>query len=179
MTHRRLVTAVFGIFLSSVACSKDEFNGDVAKEIVEANAVHLDGEQVTITPMELDCGVQSELWEAPAQVSQDRTTARLLSKGHDLNFGDDPAIESHFHQPYAQVRGAFSLQVGDVTNIRDGESDGTKVVDAKAAIKLPDACFPNPLPLMGIKHGDFREDTPVSFLFHKSEDGWHLDKLVH
>src|ERR1700689_4543774 len=113
MTHRWLLCSVFGLCLASVACgSKDQFDEGVAKEVLEANAVNLDGEQVTITQMELECGVQSELWEAPSQVSGDRSTARLTSKGRDLNFGDDPAIEPNFHQPHAQVRGAFSLDVG-------------------------------------------------------------------
>jgi hypothetical protein len=180
MTHRWLLSAVFGLCLASLACgSKDTFDEGVAKDILEGNAVNLDGEQVTITTTQLDCGVQSELWEPPAQVSEDRTTARLTSKGRDLNFGDNPAIEPKFHQPYAQVRGAFSLEVDGVSGIRDGETDGTKLVDAKAAIKLQNACFPNPLPLMGVKHGEFREDAPVSFLFSKSDKGWRLEKLVH
>ncbi len=180
MTHRWLLSAVLGLYLASVACgSKDEFNEDVAKEILEANPVNLDGEQVTITQMQLDCGVQSELWDTPAQVSQDRTTARLTTVGRNLNFGDDPAIEPNFHLPYAQVRGAFPLEVAEVSAIRDGATDGTKLVEAKAGIKLSQACFQNPLPIMGVKHGVFKEDTPVSFLFGKSDDGWHLEKLVH
>ena len=180
MTHRWLVSAVFGLYLASVACgSKDEFNEDVAKGILEANPVNLDGEQVTITQMQLDCGVQSELWDSPAQVSQDRTTARLTTVGRNLNFGDDPAMEPNFHLPYAQVRGAFSLEVAEVSAIRDGEKEGTKLVEAKAGIKLPQACFQTPLPIMGVKHGVFKEDTPVSFLFRKGDDGWHLEKLVH
>ena len=180
ITHRCLLSAAFGLCLASLACgSKNQFDASVAKDILEANAVNLEGEQVTLTQMQLDCGVQSELWQAPAQVSKDRTTARLTSKGRDLNFGDDPAIEPSFHQPYAQVRGAFSLEVDSVSGIRDGETEGTKLVDAKAGIKLQHACFPNPLPIMGVKHGEFREDAPVSFLFSKSDDGWRLEKLVH
>ena len=180
MTHRGLLSAVFGLCLALVACgNKNQFDEGVAKSILEANAVKLDGEQVTITLMQLDCGVQSELWDTPAQVSQDRTAARLTSKGRELNFGDDPAIEPNFHQPHAQVRGAFQLEVGEVSGIRDGETDDTKLVDAKAGIKLQHACFPNALPILGVKHGDFREDTPVSFLFRRGDDGWHLEKLVH
>ena len=180
MTPRWLHGAVFGLCLVSAACGgKTDFDEGAAKDILESKAVNLEGEQVTITPMQLDCGVQSELWDAPAQVSQDRTTAKLTAKGRELNFSDDPSIESHFHQPYAQVRGAFSLEVEQVSGVRDGETDGTKLVDAKAGIKLQNACFPSALPIMGVKHGDFREDTPVSFLFRKSEDGWRLEKLVH
>jgi len=176
--HRWLL--VFGLCLVSPACrDKNKFDEGVVKTVLESNPVNLDGEQVTITPIQLDCGVQSELWEAPSQVSQDRSTARLTSNGRELNFGDDPAIEPNFHQPYAQVRGAFLLEIGEVSGIREGETDGTMLADAKAGIKLQHACFPNSLPIMGVKHGVFREDTPVSFLFRKSEDGWHLEKVVH
>jgi hypothetical protein len=175
-----LLGAVFGLCLASVACgSKTDFDEGAAKDILEANAVNLDGEQVSLTTTQIDCGVQSELWETPTQVSQDRSTAQLSSKGRDLNFGDNPAIEPNFHHPYVQVRGAFSLAVDEVSGVRDGQTDGTKLVDAKAAVKIPHACFPNPLPIMGVKHGDFREDTPVSFLFRQSDDGWHVVKLVH
>ncbi len=178
-THHWLLTAALGLCLVSVGCgSKDDFDEGVAKDILEGNTVNLDGEQVTLSTTQLECGVQSELWEAPSQVSQDRNTARLTSKGRELNFGDDPAIEPRFHQPYAQVRGPFSLEVGAVSGVRDGDN-GAKLVDAKAAVKVQHACFASSLPLMGVKHGEFREDTPVSFQFRKSEDGWHLDKLVH
>jgi len=181
MKHRLLFSAVFGLCLASLACGGKStgFDGGIAKSILEANSVNLDGEQVTLSQMQLDCGVQSELWETPAQVSQDRTTARLTSKGRELNFGDDPAIEPNFHLPYAQVRGAFLLAVDEVSGIRDGEAPGTKLVDAKAGIKLQHSCFSNPLPIMGVKHGNFREDTPPSFLFRQGDDGWHLEKLVH
>jgi hypothetical protein len=177
---RSFLGAVVGLCLCSIACgNKNEFNGDTAKNILEGGPVKLDGEQVSITDTQLKCGVQSELWDSPTQVSHDRSIARLTSKGRELNFGDDPVIEPSFHQPYAQVRGAFMLQVDDVSGLRNGEASGTKVVDAKAGIKLPNACFPNPLPIMGVKHGNFQEDTPPSFVFRLAEDGWHLDKLVH
>lgn len=170
----------FCLCLASVGCgNKNQFDAGTVRMILESNAVNLDGEQVTITQSQLDCGVQSELWEAPSQVSQDRTTARLTSKGRELNFGDDPTIEPNFHQPYAQVRGAFSLEVSEVSNIRDGETYDTKLADAKAGIKLQQDCFPNPLPIMGVRHGVFREDTTVSFLFHESDHVWHLEKVVH
>ena len=180
MSHRWLVSSAFGLCLALVACgSKTDFDEGIAKDILEANAVNLDGEQVTLTTMQLDCGVQSELWETPTQVSQDRSTAQLSAKGRDLNFGDNPAIEPTFRHPYVQVRGAFQLEVGDVSGLRDGQITGTKLVDARAAIKMAHACFPNPLPIMGVKHGDFREGAPVSFLFRRSDDGWRLEKLVH
>jgi hypothetical protein len=180
MNHRGLLSAVFGLCLASVACGdKNQFDEDVARSILETNTVNLDGEQVTITAAQLDCGVQSELWEAPAQVSQDRTTARLTSQGRELNFGDDPAIEPNFHQPHAQVRGAFLLELDQVSGIRDGATDGTKLVDAKAGVKIQHSCFATALPIMGVKHGDFREDTTISLMFRRSDEGWHVEKVVH
>ena len=180
MTNRWLLGAVACLYLSTIACgNKSDFDGEIARDILQAGPIKLDVEQVTITQMQLECGVQSELWDSPAQVSQDRAAARLTSKGRELNFTDDPVIEPSFHQPYAQVRGAFLMQMEDPSSVRDGEEKGTKVVDAKVGIKIPHACFPNPLPLMGVKRGNFREDTPPSFLFRLSGDGWHFEKLMH
>jgi hypothetical protein len=180
MTPRGLLCAVFGLCVASLACGdKTQFNEDVARNILQSNAVKLEGEVVTITSMQVDCGVESELWDAPSQVSGNRSTARLTPKGRELNFDDDPTMESNFRQPHASVRGTFSLEVGDISDIRNGETAGTRLVNAKTGIRIQHACFPNSLPIMGVKHGDFREDTPVSFLFRQAEDGWHLEKLVH
>jgi len=53
---------VFGLCLASVGCGdKNQFDEGVVKTVLESNPVNLDGEQVTITPVQLDCGVQSEL----------------------------------------------------------------------------------------------------------------------
>lgn len=180
MTHRWRLSAVCSLCLASLACgSKTEFDEGVAKYIIEAAPVNLEAEQATITAVQLDCGVQSELWEAPSQVSEGRSTARLTAQGRALNFSDDPAIETSLRQPYAQVRGALPVQVNEVSAIRDGENGATKLVEAKAGVRIQHACFPNPLPMMGVKHGNFREDTPVSFLFRRTDEGWHLEKVLH
>jgi hypothetical protein len=179
MTNRLLLGAVASLYLATIACgSKKEFDGEIARDILQGGPIKLDVEQVTLTRAQLECGVQAELWDPPAQVSQDRTAARLTSKGRELNFTDDPVIEPS-HQPYAQVRGAFFMQMEDASSVRDGEEKGTKVVDAKVRIKIVHACFPNPVPLMGVKRGNFREDTPPSFLFRLADDGWHFEKVIH
>lgn len=171
---------IAGVCLCSLACGgKTNFDLDKARFILEGDPVNLDGEQVSLTDMQLKCGVDSELWDAPAQVSPDRTSAKLTAKGRQLNFGDDPVIEPAFHHPYVQVRGVFPLQIDDVSGLRDGEEKGTKVVDAKIGIKINHACFASALPVMGVKRGNFREDAPTSFAFRLVEDGWHYDKIVH
>jgi hypothetical protein len=158
--------------------NKDDFDGGKAKGILESTPVNLEGEQVTLTSMQVDCGVQEDLWERTTQFSPERSTARLDQKGRDLKFNDDVMMEPG-HQPYVQVRGAVSLQVDDVSNIRDGPENGTKQVDVKAGVKIQHTCFPNPLPIMGVKKGNFQADIPASFLFRLRDDGWHVEKVVH
>ena len=180
-TSRSLIAAAVGLSLSfafSGCGSKEDFDGGRAKEILESAPINLEGEQVTLTSMQVDCGVQEDLWERPTQFSPERSTARLDQKGRDLRFNDDVVIEPN-RQPYVQIRGAISLQVDDVSNTRDGPENGTKLVDVKAGARVQHSCFPTPLPLMGVKKGNFQADTPTSFLFRLRDDGWHVEKLVH
>lgn len=171
--------ASIGLALLSIGCSK-EFNGEKVKAALEANPFTLDGEQVSLTGTQVDCGVDNDLWDKPAQVSQERITARLTQKGRDLKFNDDVVYQDpNYRQPYVQVRGAMNLQVDDVPNIRDGDN-GTKIAETKVGVKIDHSCFPAALPLMGIKKGNFNPDTPVLFQFHQNEDGsWKVDKLIH
>jgi hypothetical protein len=171
--------AVVALAILSVGCSKD-FTGERVKSAVEAQPMTLDGEQVTLTGAQVDCGVEADLWDKPSQASGGRMTARLSQKGRDLKFNDDVVYQDpNYRQPYVQVRGEVSLQVDEVPAIRDGEN-GTKIGETKVGVKIQHACFQNPLPLMGIKKGNFNPDTPVIFQFHQSEDGnWKVDKLLH
>jgi hypothetical protein len=173
---------IAAVLIAFAGCGNNkDFDGDSAKTILETKPFSLDSEQVTLSQKALDCGTQAELWDAPVQVSQDRSTARLSPQAKSLGFSDDVVIEPNsYHQPYAQVRGAFQLQmIDDAPAIRDGEESGTKLVTAKAGVKIPHACFPDPLPIMAVNKGKFREDSPASFLFRSAENGWHLEKLVH
>jgi hypothetical protein len=172
-----VAVVVFSVALLGCG-SKEDFDGGRAKEVLESTPISLEGEQVTLTSPQVDCGAQEDLWERPTQFSPERSTARLDQKGRDLKFNDDVVMEPN-RQPYVQVRGAVSLQVDEVSNIRDGEESGTKLVDVKAGVKIQNTCFPNPLPIMGVKKGNFQPGTPVSFLFRLGNDGWHVEKLVH
>ena len=174
------IIALSSFALLSVACGSKEFNGEKVRSILEAQPVNLDGEQVSLTGNQVDCGVNNDLWDKPAQVSQERTTARLTQKGRDLKFNDDVVYQDpNYRQPYVQVRGALQLQVDDVPAIRDGDN-GTKIAETKVGVKIDNTCFPTALPLMGIKKGNFNPDVPVLFQFRQAEDGtWKVDKLVH
>jgi hypothetical protein len=176
--HLRFVPIAASLIVFA-GCGSKDLDEDKAKTILEANPVSLDREQVTIPQKEFDCGVQAELWDSPTQFSPERSTARLSAEAKRLGFSDDVVIEPSYHQPYAQVRGAFPLQIDQVSAVRDGEEAGTKLVTAKAAIKIDNACFPNPLPIMAVNRGKFQEDSLVTFQFASSDAGWRLEKLVH
>lgn len=175
-----LLIAFLAPALLCIGCGSKDFNGEKVKSAIEAQAVTLDGEQVTLTGPQVDCGVENDLWDKPTQVSQERTTAHLTQKGRDLKFNDDVVYQDpNYRQPYVQVRGDLMLQVDDVPSIKDGDN-GTKIAETKVGVKIQHSCFPNPLPLMGIKKGNFNTDTPVLFQFHQAEDGsWKVDKLLH
>ncbi len=177
-TARLSIAPLLGIFMVSAGCGSRDFNEDKVRSILEGKPVTLDGEQVSLTTDQVECGVQDDLWDRPTQVGQG-SSARLSAKGRELKFSDDVRIEPNYRRPFAQVKGAFTLQVDAVTAIRDGPEQGTKIADVKAGLKIDHACFQNPLPIMGVKKGDFREDTPPVFLFGLHDDGWRIEKLVH
>ena len=47
------------------SCGSGDFNEDRVRAIVAAQPMNLDGEQVSLTPKQLECGVQEDLWAAP------------------------------------------------------------------------------------------------------------------
>jgi hypothetical protein len=167
---------VVGLAVITVSCgSNNEFD---AKSILEAAPVSLQGEQLTLSMNDVDCGVQAELWESPSQVSQERSTARLSSKGRALNFSDDVTMEPN-SRPYIQVSGAFPLQVNEVTEVAQGGENNTKLVTARVGVKIQNPCFQNPLPLMGVKRGNFQHDTAARFLLRLTQEAWKVEKVVH
>ncbi len=109
----------------------------------------------------------------------ERSVARLLAAGKALHFDDDVvASEPGYRQPYVQIRGDFMLQLGDIANIKDEGSD-VKEVEGKLAAIIPNACFPDPLPILGVRKGRFSQDANPVMEFHLLNDGWHFTKMVH
>lgn len=167
---------VAGSAILLLACNPTDFNYGKVKGIIEGSPVRLDAEYVMLTQGELDCGVQNDLWQPPAD-SGGRVIARLNQKARDLKFSDDVSV-SDMPRPYVQIRGDFNLSVLEITSDRDGPEKESKLVDAKIGIPIQHSCFPNPLPLMGVKKGDFRQDVSPLLLF-RFNNGWYLDKFVH
>ena len=44
---------------------------------------------------------------------------------------------------------------------------------------IPHMCFPDPLPLLGVRKGRFSQDVHPVMQFRLLNDGWHFGKLVH
>jgi len=172
------VSLSLAIGFCAVLAGCGDFNDGKTRSIIEANPVKLDAEQVVLTEAQVGCGVDKELWDPPAQAGS-RTTAHLTQNGKDLKFDDDVSVkEAGYRSPYVQVRGTFPLSVIEISNTRDGSDNNTKFVETKIGIKIDHACFPDPLPVMGLKKGQFSEDfSPV--LEFRYDGGWQLDKIVH
>ena len=181
MISRAALAASWSLVLILCGCkSSSDFSEDIAKFQIEVTPMKLEGEQVTLTDGQVQCGIQSELWDPPTTLSPDHTTAHLAPKGRDLKFADDVIIhDPGSHIPFVQIRGEFQFQVDSIVSLKDGEDKFSKLVEAKAGVKIDNPCFQNALPLMGVRHGNFSADTPVVFHMRLEDSGWHPDKIVH
>jgi hypothetical protein len=172
----RAILAGMSVFL--VGCGSSDFNYGKVHSIIEGSPLHLDAEYVTLKGGQVDCGVEQDLWDAPVESGQRmRQIARLKQAGRDLKFSDDVSIGDMNH-PYVQVRGDFSLSVNDITSDKDGPEPNTRLVITKMGIIVPHACFPDPLPLMGVRKGNFAQDVSPVLLF-RYNNAWTLEGIVH
>jgi hypothetical protein len=181
-TSRAALVAALCLAVVLCGCKpSSEFNDDTARGSIEFGTMKLEGEQVTLTDSQIQCGVQSELWDSPTTLSPDHTTAHLTSKARDLKFNDDVVIrDPNSRVAYVQVRGDFPFQVDSIVSTKDGEDKTAKLVEARVGIKIDNPCFQGPMPMMGVRHGNFSADAPVVFHLHFDESiGWRVDKLVH
>ena len=140
--------------------------------------MHIDAEPVSLTGAQVECGVQNDLWDPPVPVGE-RTIAHLNDRGRQLKFDDDVVVnESGYRSPYVQVRGDFKLNLPDGPSIRADGADA-RLVDGRLGVVIQHTCFPEPLPLMGVRKGRFTQDTMPTMRFRLEGDGWHFDKFVH
>src|SRR5260370_27162419 len=165
--NSRALSMVVGLAAITVSCG---FNSDFdAKSYIEASPVNLEGEQVSLSMKDLECGVKADLWDSPSPASGARTVARLSPQARSLKFSDDVTMEPN-SRPYVQISGTFPLQVDEVTDVSAGADQDTKLVSARVGVKIQNSCFQNPLPLMGVKRGNFQHDTPAKFLLSQTKD---------
>jgi hypothetical protein len=179
MSMRSLwICAVLALSLASVGCIND-FNDGKTKNIVEGSPVKLDAEQVMLTRNEVECGAQNDLWGPASAPNQGRSICSLLPAGRALKFDDDVVFtEPGYRSSYVQIRGTFPLAVLEIENSKDGPEQETKLVEMKVGVKIDHACFPNPLPIMGLRKGQFTQDYLPVVLF-RLDGGWQMEKFVH
>src|SRR5260221_5972052 len=177
---RPCISMAFVVALSMLCagCAGTDFDEEKAKNIVEGKAFKLEGEQVSLTAGQVDCGMRAERWEPRVETSPGHSSYHLTQQGRDLKFSDDVLTEPNFRFSYVQVKGEFALQVISVVGVKNA-SDGMKIGEFKVGAKIHHACFAGPLPIMGVKKGVFKEDEPVVFRFQLTGDGWSMDQLLH
>lgn len=175
---RFLLGIVLICSLGSVGCLTD-FNDGKTRNMIEATPVKLDAEQVMLGSGEINCGVQNELWGPGNPANQGRQVAPLLPAGRALKFDDDVVLsEPGYRSPYVQVRGTFPLGVIEIDGTKDGPEKDTKLVDLKVGVRIEHDCFPNPLPIMGLRKGQFTQDYNPVILF-RLDGAWQMEKFVH
>jgi len=161
------------------SCGANDFNYGKVRNVIEGSPLRLDAEYVMLTQNQYECGLQEELWEPPVHpVMQGQSgTARLTQKGRDLKFSDDVMLGDKRY-PYVQIRGDFSLFVNEITSDKGGSDEFQRFVETKVAVVMQHTCFPNPLPLMGVKKGQFTQDySPI--LEFRYNNGWTIERVVH
>lgn len=185
MTTRKLLARVLpaivmGLCLIAAGCGFGDFNEGRCRNSIEAAPVRLDGEQVILKSDQIDCGVHNDLWDAATYDPKELGVARLTAAGRALKFDDDIQInEVGNRQPYVQIRGEFPLQVLEILNIRDGDDVDLKLVEVRVGVVVQHSCFPQPLPLMGVRKGKFSQDMNPVIRLKQQGNSWFVDRFVH
>jgi hypothetical protein len=179
---------VAGLALVCCGCTQTDFPPEKAQGLVALHPIHLDAEEVMLTQTQVECGTQNDLWEPPAQQASNGvlstftalTVAHLNTQAKQLRFDDDVVLsEPGFRQPYVQVRGDFPAQLLDDPIIIHDDGQYAKRVEGKVSITINHLCFPDPLPIMGVRKGKFNQDALVTLHFSLDNEGWHFDNLIH
>jgi hypothetical protein len=174
------LVAVAGLAMACTGCGPNDFNYGKVHNIIEGSPMHLDAEYVTFTQDQFRCGIAEELWDPPNQaigLPGQTAISRMEQKGRDLKFSDDVSIGDKRY-PYAQIRGDFNVSVIEIVSDKDGPEENTRLVETRLAVNIQHSCFHDPLPLMGVKKGQFTQDyLPV--LFFRYNNGWQIDHVAH
>jgi len=177
----RVVSCVLaaGLSLFCAACVQKDFGPDKANALLAAQPVRLDAELLGLKNEQVYCGVREELWDPPTELGE-RAIARLTEKGRALKFDDDVVIqEPGFQLPHVQVRGEFSIVGTDQAGSIHEVDPATRDVENRVAVRINHTCFPDPLPLLGVRHGRFAEDAIPVMRFELGNDGWRFVRILH
>lgn len=173
------VASVLSLCVLLGACSNPS-QESILMERAMAVPINLDSEQVSLNDAQVSCGVASGLWDDAVPSGGQQSVYHLTAKGRELKFSDDVyANDPEYNVPYTQVRGTFSLGVASVLAVHDGPDASTKLMQASLGVKIPDPCFADPLPLMGVSKGKFTPKVAPMLQLENSENGWMPVKLIH
>jgi hypothetical protein len=175
-----ILTAVLGLAMACAGCGPNDFNYGKVRGIIEGSPLHLDAEYVMLTQDQFKCGIAEDLWDPPDRTINlpgQTAISHVQQKGRDLKFSDDVSIGDKRY-PYVQIRGDFSMSANEIVSDKDGPEENTRLVESKLAVNIQHACFHDPLPLMGVRKGQFTQDyLPV--LFFRYNNGWQIDHVAH
>jgi hypothetical protein len=153
------------------------FDQPQAQAVIESAKIPLSSEQVLVTEQQILCGEKKDLWTVD-QMEGGGALGRLSEAGRALGFGDDVRMgDRKFTGPYVQLRGDFKVKVQKFLQMTDQGTDA-KIVEAKLGVVVKHECFPKPLALLGIDHGDFSEDTAPR-IHLRQRNGWTADQVLH
>jgi len=172
-----LLALIAGFAMLAGSGGEGDFNYGKFRGIIEGTPMRLDAEYVMISSQQVQCGIENDLWDSPTSMGQERSVARLTQKGRDLKFADDVSL-GELRIPFAQIRGDIQLSVIEIINDRDGPEKDTRLADVRVGAVIQHPCFPAPLPIMGVKKGNFTQDYPPVIMF-RYNDGWQFEKFVH
>ena len=167
------------VLLLLAGCASSGFNKSMAKDVLEANPVQLNGEQLLLSDEQLTCGDREELWHL-TQLAPGRAIGRLTEAGRALQFSDDVRVGAGGSVgPTVQVTGKFGLRALQVPALQD-EGKRSKVVEARTGVVVNHACFKYPLPtLMGVRRGEFTAAANPMFRLRLQQENWTVEELLH
>ena len=177
MRKKGLMALIVGFAVLAGCNGIGDFNYGKVRGIIEGTPMRLDAEYVMLSSQQVECGIQNDLWESPSSMGHERSVARLTQQARDLKFADDVSM-GELRSPFAQIRGDIQLSVAEIINDRDGPEKDTRLVDVRVGAVIQHSCFPSPLPIMGVKKGNFTQDYPPVLLF-RYNNGWQLEKFMH
>jgi hypothetical protein len=170
-----MIVLAGGLFMAS--CDDGVFDDEAAQGVIQASKLQLSGEQVLLTPDQVNCGEKKGLWTVD-QIDGGGAIGRLTDAGRALAFSDDVRMgDRRFTGATVQLHGEFNVAVKKINSVTD-ESANVKNVDAKLGVIVKHDCLAKPLPLLGIDRGDFSEDASPRIRL-RQRNGWTVDQILH
>ena len=168
---------VAATMLLLAGCGEPGFDRGTAGAMLNSKQVALNGEQIILNANQIACGVEDGLWTI-ADLGGGHRRGRLTYDAKELGFSDDLNLDAGA-AAQAQVNGNFQVRTMNTESLDDVDAQ-TKLLRAAVGIVIDHPCFDHPLPIMGVRKGEFRADINPVFRFRQvAENQWDFDRLIH